>query len=81
MPGQLRRDAWCPVCGREIVVISRTTRHRWGRTRVELEFDHQDTNVLSHSIIGDEMTMDRIHDRLTEVPKPPPGTGRKFFGK
>jgi hypothetical protein len=74
MPGLLREDAWCPLCGREIISVGRTTRCRFGRALVVLEFMHDPKNYkYDHQMSGDMEQMDRIHDRLTVHFPPAPG--------
>jgi hypothetical protein len=66
MPGKLRGDAWCPVCGRDLLLMFRTTSHRRaGYIRVTLEFEHNPEEYpFPHMLIGESESMDRIYKRL-----------------
>jgi hypothetical protein len=59
MPGALKADAFCPKCGRDIMLLARTTT----QAVTALEFIHTD-GTPDCAIVGKHEDMDRLHARL-----------------
>lgn len=63
MPDVLKKDSWCPMCGRDIYLVTRTTTRSVDNPST-LEFSHDNIDedcVLTSS----RENIDRIHKRMT----------------
>lgn len=55
----LKKDAWCPVCGKDVAMLFRTE----GPTMITLTFTHED-QTPEHNLTGSIEDMNTVRGRI-----------------